>query len=93
MRKMRNRQFSFVPFFGYFLLALQKQLKLVWRKTQKLLSGNLRIDYTAWLQTPLSLSIDRAWMQVSKRSEFQENTKLSIQDTVMVAFIVSQLKT
>lgn len=58
----------------------------------QLLSGNLRIDYSAWLQTPLTLSIERAWMQIAKRFEFQENTKLSIQDTVMVAFILSQLK-
>lgn len=38
------------------------------------------------------MSIDRAWAQVSKRYEFQENSKMSLQDTVMVAFITSQLK-
>lgn len=58
----------------------------------KLLTGSLRIDYTSWLQMPLSLSRSKMWLQVSKRYEFQENIKPSIQDTVMIAFIVSQLK-
>lgn len=59
----------------------------------KLLTGSLRIDYASWLQMPLGLSKSKMWMQVLKRYEFQENTKISIQDTVMIAFIVSQLKT
>lgn len=58
----------------------------------QLLSGNLRIDYSVWIQTSLSLSVERAWMQLSKRFEFQEGSKPAIQDTVMIAFIVSQLK-
>lgn len=58
----------------------------------QLLSGNLRIDYSVWMQASMSLSIERAWMQISKRYEFQEGSKPPIQDMVMIAFIVSQLK-
>lgn len=58
----------------------------------QLLSGNLRIDYSVWMQTCMSLSVERAWMQISKRYEFQDESKPPIQDTVMIAFIVSQLK-
>lgn len=58
----------------------------------KLLTGSLRIDYASWLQMSLGLNRSKMWMQVSKRHEFQENTKPSIQDTVMIAFITSQLK-
>ncbi|XP_055315065.1 uncharacterized protein LOC129575443 [Sitodiplosis mosellana] len=71
---------------------LQSMFHIGQQPFDQLLTGSLRIDYTSWLQMPLSLSRSKMWMQVSKRYEFQENTKPSIQDTVMIAFIVSQLK-
>uniref|UniRef100_A0A1B0DML4 Uncharacterized protein n=1 Tax=Phlebotomus papatasi TaxID=29031 RepID=A0A1B0DML4_PHLPP len=58
----------------------------------QLLTGGLRIDYGSWLQTPMSMNVERAWLQISQRFEFKEGSKLSLHDTTMVAFITSQLK-
>lgn len=41
---------------------------------------------------PMGLSVERAWEQISKRYEFQENSKLSIEDTFMVVFIKAQIQ-
>lgn len=41
----------------------------------------------------MSITTERAWLQISQRYEFQENVKLSVQETVMVAFITAQCKT
>ncbi|XP_063706631.1 uncharacterized protein LOC134835643 [Culicoides brevitarsis] len=59
----------------------------------QLLTGNLKIDYTNWFQTPMSMTPDRAWLQVKMRWEFQENAQLNALDSQMVAYITSQLKT
>lgn len=56
------------------------------------LIGDLKIDYTNWFQTPMSMTPDRAWLQVKQRWEFQENAQLPQEDAAMVAYIVSQLK-
>lgn len=58
----------------------------------QLLTGSLRVDYNSWLQTPISMTMERAWLQISQRCDFQENAKLSIHEAVMVAFVQSQLK-
>lgn len=58
----------------------------------QLLTGSLKIDYNAWLQTPMSMTEERAWFQVAKRYEFQENSKIMIHDAVMVASIMANLK-
>ncbi|XP_037905306.1 uncharacterized protein LOC119647992 isoform X2 [Hermetia illucens] len=58
----------------------------------QLLTGGCKIDYLSWLQTPLSLTPERAWLQISQRSEFQEGSKLSIHETAMVAFITNIMK-
>ncbi|KAJ6641087.1 hypothetical protein Bhyg_06022 [Pseudolycoriella hygida] len=58
----------------------------------QLLTGGIKIDYNHWFQTPMSITTERAWLQISQRYEFQENVKLSVQETVMVAFITSQCK-
>lgn len=58
----------------------------------QLLTGSAKIDYNTWLQTPLSVMPDRAWHQVSQRYEFQSNTALNIHDTVMVAYISTEMK-
>lgn len=58
----------------------------------QLLTSALRIDYGRWLQTPLSLTPDRAWLQISKRPEFQESVRLSVQDAVMVASVREKCK-
>ncbi|XP_050091241.1 uncharacterized protein KIAA0825 homolog [Anopheles aquasalis] len=62
------------------------------RSFDQLLSGGLDIDYTKWFQTPMSMSIEKAWLQVCQRWEFQENAKLSVHEALMVSFITSQLK-
>ncbi|XP_049544819.1 uncharacterized protein KIAA0825 homolog [Anopheles darlingi] len=62
------------------------------RSFDQLLSDGLDIDYTKWFQTPMSMSIEKAWLQVCQRWEFQENAKLSVHEALMVSFITSQLK-
>lgn len=59
----------------------------------QLLTGGIKIDYNYWFQIPMSITAERAWLQISQRHEFQEAAKLSVQDTVMAAFITSQCKT
>lgn len=58
----------------------------------QLLTGGIKIDYNYWFQTPMSITTERAWLQISQRYEFQETVKLSVQETVMVAFITAQCK-
>lgn len=58
----------------------------------QLLTGKLNIDYMNWLQTPMSLTPERAWLQVSQRHEFQENVQLSAHEALMVQSVTSQLK-
>lgn len=58
----------------------------------QLLTGQLNIDYMAWLQTPMSLTKERAWLQVSQRPEFQENAQLSVHEALMVQSVTNQLK-
>uniref|UniRef100_A0A182JX97 Uncharacterized protein n=1 Tax=Anopheles christyi TaxID=43041 RepID=A0A182JX97_9DIPT len=62
------------------------------RSFDQLLSGGLDIDYTKWFQTPMSMSVEKAWLQVCQRWEFQEGAKLSVHEALMVSFITSQLK-
>lgn len=57
-----------------------------------LLTDNVRIDYNYLLQSALLVTPERAWLQVSKRYEFQSGTKLNLHDTSMVAFITKNLK-
>lgn len=63
------------------------------RQFDQLLTGSMSVDYTHWLQTPMSMNAERAWIQIGQRPEFQESAKLSVQETVMVAFIAAQCKT
>jgi protein KIAA0825 len=56
------------------------------------LTGKLNIDFMAWLQTPMSLTPERAWLQVCQRHEFQENVQLSAHEALMVQSVTSQLK-
>lgn len=58
----------------------------------QLLTGKLNLDYMAWLQTPMSLTPERAWLQVCQRHEFQENAQLSVHEALMVTSVTSQLK-
>ncbi|XP_058464098.1 uncharacterized protein LOC131438241 [Malaya genurostris] len=58
----------------------------------QLLSGQLDIDYNSWFQTPMSMSAEKAWLQVSQRWEFQPTATLSVHEALMVSFITSQLK-
>lgn len=58
----------------------------------QLLTGKLNLDYMNWLQTPMSLTPERAWLQVSQRHEFQENVQLSAHEALMVQSVTSQLK-
>lgn len=58
----------------------------------QLLTGSLKIDYLQWMQTPLSLNVDRCWLHLSRRFEFQENAKLSMADAAMVATITKSVK-
>lgn len=53
-----------------------------------LLTENVRVDYSHWLQTPLGITPERAWLQISKRYEFSSTTKLNLHDASMVALIV-----
>ncbi|EAA04005.4 AGAP007105-PA [Anopheles gambiae str. PEST] len=62
------------------------------RSFDQLLSGGLDIDYTKWFQTPMSMSVEKAWLQVCQRWEFQEGAKLSVHEALMVSFITTQLK-
>lgn len=57
-----------------------------------LLTDNIRVDYNKWLQMPLSITPERAWLQISKRYEFQDNVKLNLHDTAMIAYIANQFK-
>lgn len=57
-----------------------------------LLTDNIRVDYSHWLQTALGVTPERCWLQVSKRFEFQSDAKLNLHDTAMVAFISKNLK-
>ena len=58
----------------------------------QLLTGQLSVDYMAWLQTPMSLTPERAWLQVCQRHDFQENAKLSVHEALMVQSVTTQLK-
>lgn len=58
----------------------------------QLLTGSLKIDYLQWMQSPLSLNVDRCWLHLSRRFEFQENAKLSMADAAMVATITKSVK-
>lgn len=58
----------------------------------QLLTGSLNIDYTSWFQTPMSLNAEKAWLQIAQRYEFQESTRLTVHEAVMVSYISSQLK-
>ncbi|XP_053688770.1 uncharacterized protein LOC128737999 [Sabethes cyaneus] len=58
----------------------------------QLLSGQLDIDYNSWFQTPMSMSAEKAWLQVCQRWEFQPTAKLSVHEALMVSFITAQLK-
>uniref|UniRef100_A0A1A9ZA38 Uncharacterized protein n=1 Tax=Glossina pallidipes TaxID=7398 RepID=A0A1A9ZA38_GLOPL len=58
----------------------------------QLLTDSLKIDYVAWLQTPLSLNVERAWLQLSRRRDFQEGAKLTMPEITMVANITKIMK-
>lgn len=58
----------------------------------QLLTGQLNVDYMHWLQTPMTLTPERAWLQVSQRYEFQENVQLSAHEQIMVQSVTTQLK-
>uniref|UniRef100_A0A1A9WGB6 Uncharacterized protein n=1 Tax=Glossina brevipalpis TaxID=37001 RepID=A0A1A9WGB6_9MUSC len=58
----------------------------------QLLTGSLKIDYVTWLQTPLSLNAERAWLQLSRRCDFQEDAKLTMPEIAMVANISKIMK-
>lgn len=58
----------------------------------QLLTGKMNVDYMGWLQTPMSLTPERAWLQVSQRHEFQENVQLSAHEALMVQSVTAQLK-
>lgn len=51
----------------------------------------MKLDYFNWLQKPMSMTAERVWLHLSNRPEFQENSKLSMHDTVMKAFLVKTL--
>jgi len=58
----------------------------------QLLTGQMNVDYMNWLQTPMSLTPERAWLQISQRFEFQENVQLSAHEQLMVQSVTAQLK-
>ncbi len=58
----------------------------------QLLTGQMNVDYMHWLQQQMSLTPERAWLQVSQRCEFQENAQLSSHEQLMVDSITAQLK-
>ncbi|XP_059216379.1 uncharacterized protein LOC106093356 isoform X1 [Stomoxys calcitrans] len=58
----------------------------------QLLTGSLKIDYITWLQTPISLNPERAWLHLSRRCDFQENAKLAMPEVAMVASITKAMK-
>ncbi|XP_037890187.1 uncharacterized protein LOC119637868 [Glossina fuscipes] len=58
----------------------------------QLLTDSLKIDYVTWLQTPLSLNVERAWLQLSRRRDFQEDAKLTMPEIAMVANITKIMK-
>lgn len=62
------------------------------RPFDQLLTTAMRIDYARWLQTPMSMTPERAWLQIGKRPEFQDGVRLSVQDTVMVAAVAAKCK-
>lgn len=80
--------------FKFLRIRLNKNFRYNFlRIIPQLLTGGIKIDYNYWFQTPMTITTERAWLQISQRYEFQEAVKLSVQDTVMVAFISSQCKT
>lgn len=58
----------------------------------QLLTGSLKIDYVTWLQTPISLNPERAWLHLSRRCDFQEDAKLTMPEVAMVASITKIMK-
>ncbi|XP_055846207.1 uncharacterized protein LOC129912111 [Episyrphus balteatus] len=58
----------------------------------QLLTGSLRIDYSMWLQTPISLNTERAWLHIERRTDFQPEEKLALPEVTMVAAITKLLK-
>lgn len=58
----------------------------------QLLTSSMRIDYARWLQTPMSMTRERVWLQITKRPEFQDGVRLSVQETVMVAAVTAKCK-
>lgn len=71
---------------------LQQMFHIGHQPFDQLLTSVLRIDYGRWLQTPMSLTFDRAWLQICNRPEFQESVRLSVQDAVMVASVRDKCK-
>lgn len=57
-----------------------------------LLTNPRIVEYNYWLQMALGVTPERAWIQVSKRFEFQPSAKLNLHDTAMVAFISKSLR-
>ncbi|XP_055911935.1 uncharacterized protein LOC129945964 [Eupeodes corollae] len=58
----------------------------------QLLTGSLKIDYSSWLQTPISLNTERARLQIERRTDFQPEEKLPPPEAAMVAEITNMLK-
>ncbi|KAM7356914.1 uncharacterized protein ACRADG_002479 isoform 2-T2 [Cochliomyia hominivorax] len=58
----------------------------------QLLTGSLKIEYVTWLQTPLSLNPERAWLHLTRRCDFQEDAKLTMPEVAMVASIQKIMK-
>ncbi|EDW76750.1 uncharacterized protein Dwil_GK20182 [Drosophila willistoni] len=58
----------------------------------QLLTGSLKIDYISWLQMPLSLNPERAWLHLTRRCDFQEDAKLALPELAMVAGINKIMK-
>lgn len=74
-------------------LAFSSQSQLnhflfVWTLCIQLLAGTWELDWNRLLQTPLSLTPERLWNQLSSRSEFRESSShLSEHDTAVVTML------
>lgn len=56
------------------------------------LSDSWDFNWSALLDTPISLTAERAWAQIARRPEFQSNANLSLPDAAMIAAIAAYIK-
>jgi len=75
----------------HFPLNHKKIILLKWTLCIQLLAGTWEVDWNKLLQTPLSLTPEHLWNQLSNRSEFHESPSLLSEHDTTVVTMLSEL--